>query len=214
MKSQVGTKFSYVMRSCQFVRFVKPLGSKSKGLWRTVYLASPSRQVCFSLFIGQFICSFLFDFHFVRLFSFFFTCIPVGRTATNFASQFFFFSHYSGFGFLIIISNRFITLSFTCTSDEEREAKPKKRRKRTKELPKEDSSDDGNNDVNTFNMLCAWAAHVRSPSFKRNLRKLHVVSVQMISVRPKFQMRKKFLSPEWEIILGNTNIWGIDRRKK
>ena len=64
----------------------------------------------------------------------------------------FFFSHYSGFGFLIIISNRFITLSFTCTSDEEREAKPKKRRKRTKELPKEDSSDDGNNDVNTFNM--------------------------------------------------------------
>ena len=91
MKSQVGTKFSYVMWSCQFVRFVKPLGSKSKGLWRTVYLASPSRQVCFSLFIGQFICSFLFDFHFVRLFSFFFTCIPVGRTATNFASQFFFF---------------------------------------------------------------------------------------------------------------------------
>ena len=64
----------------------------------------------------------------------------------------FFFSHYSGFGVLIIISNRFITLSFTCTSDEEREAKPKKRRKRTKELPKEDSSDDGNNDVNTFNM--------------------------------------------------------------
>ena len=92
---------------------------------------------------------------FVRLFSFFFTYIPVGRTATNFASQFFlfcFFSHYSGFGFLIIISNRSITLSFTCTSDEEREAKPKKRRKRTKELPKEDSSDDGNNDVNTFNM--------------------------------------------------------------
>ena len=64
----------------------------------------------------------------------------------------FFFSHYSRFGVLIIISNRFITLSFTCTSDEEREAKPKKRRKRTKELPKEDSSDDGNNDVNTFNM--------------------------------------------------------------
>lgn len=64
----------------------------------------------------------------------------------------FFCSHYSGFGVLIIISNRFITLSFTCTSDEEREAKPKKRRKRTKELPKEDSSDDGNNDVNTFNM--------------------------------------------------------------
>lgn len=64
----------------------------------------------------------------------------------------FFFSHYSGFGFLIIISNRFISLSFTCTSDEEREAKPKKRRKRTKELPKEDSSDDGNNDVNIFNM--------------------------------------------------------------
>lgn len=154
MKSQVGTKFSYVMWSCQFVRFVKPLGSKSKGLWRTVYLASPSRQVCFSLFIGQFICSFLFDFHFVRLFSFFFTCILVGRTATNFASFFFgfFFSHYSRFGVLIIISNRFITLSFTCTSDEEREAKPKKRRKRTKELPKEDSSDDGNNDVNTFNM--------------------------------------------------------------
>lgn len=55
-------------------------------------------------------------------------------------------------GVLIIISNRFITLSFTCTSDEEREAKPKKRRKRTKELPKEDSSDDGNNDVNTFNI--------------------------------------------------------------
>ena len=155
MKSQVGTKFSLCDRVSLSVLF-KPLGSKSKGLWRMVYLASPSRQVCFSLFIGQFICSFLFDFHFVRLFSFFFTYIPVGRTATNFASQFFlflfFFSHYSGFGFLIIISNRFISLSFTCTSDEEREAKPKKRRKRTKELPKEDSSDDGNNDVNTFNM--------------------------------------------------------------
>ena len=63
---------------------------------------------------------------------------------------FFFFTLFTGV--LIIISNRFITLSFTCTSDEEREAKPKKRRKRTKELPKEDSSDDGNNDVNTFNM--------------------------------------------------------------
>ena len=155
MKSQVGTKFSYVMWSCQFVRFVKPLGSKSKGLWRTVYLASPSRQVCFSLFIVQFICSFLFDFHFVRLFFPFLLAFRLGvprRILLRSFFLFFFFSHHSGFGFLIIISNRFITLSFTCTSDEEREAKPKKRRKRTKELPKEDSSDDGNNDVNTFNM--------------------------------------------------------------
>lgn len=142
------------MWSCQFVRFVKTLGSKSKGLWRTVYLASPSRQVCFSLFIVQFICSFLFDFHFVRLLSFLFYLHSgwAYRDEFCFAVFLVFFSHYSGFGFLIIISNRFITLSFTCTSDEEREAKPKKRRKRTKELPKEDSSDDGNNDVNTFNM--------------------------------------------------------------
>ena len=138
------------MWSCQFVRFVKPLGSKSKGLWRTVYLASPSLQVCFSLFIGQFICSFLF----VCSLSFLLT-FRLGVPRRILLRSFFcfvFFSHYSGFGFLIIISNRSITLSFTCTSDEEREAKPKKRRKRTKELPKEDSSDDGNNDVNTFNM--------------------------------------------------------------
>lgn len=111
------------------------------GLFFFIY-----RSVYLLVFVRFPFCSFVLSF---------FTCIPVGRTTKNFASQFFFvffFSHHSGFGFLIIISNRFISLSFTCTSDEEREAKPKKRRKRTKELPKEDSSDDGNNDVNTFNM--------------------------------------------------------------
>ena len=44
--------------------------------------------------------------------------------------------------------------AFLRAVDEELEMKPKKRRKRTRELPKEDSSDDGNvqvpTDVNTF----------------------------------------------------------------
>lgn len=105
------------------------------GLFLFIY-----RSVYLLVFVRFSFCSFLFLFYL--------------HSGWSYRDEFCFtfFSHYSGFGFLIIISNRFITLSFTCTSDEEREAKPKKRRKRTKELPKEDSSDDGNNDVNTFNM--------------------------------------------------------------
>ena len=110
------------------------------GLFLFIY-----RSVYLLVFVRFSFCSFV-------LFLFYLHSGWSYRDEFCFAVFFFFFSHYSGFGFLIIISNRFITLSFTCTSDEEREAKPKKRRKRTKELPKEDSSDDGNNDVNTFNM--------------------------------------------------------------
>ena len=50
IRSQVGTQFSYVLWSCQFVRFVKQLGFKSKGLWRMVYLASPSHAFFFFWF--------------------------------------------------------------------------------------------------------------------------------------------------------------------
>ena len=108
------------------------------GLFLFIY-----RSVYLLVFIRFSFCSFV-------LFLFYLHSGWSYRDEFCFAVFFFFFTLFTGV--LIIISNRFITLSFTCTSDEEREAKPKKRRKRTKELPKEDSSDDGNNDVNTFNM--------------------------------------------------------------
>ena len=153
MKSQVGTKFSLCDRVSLSVLSKRWDPSQRACDGRYIQRHHPVRFVflylSFSLFARFCSISILFVCSLSFLLAF---RLGVPRRILLRSFFCFFFSHYSGFGFLIIISNRFISLSFTCTSDEEREAKPKKRRKRTKELPKEDSSDDGNNDVNTFNM--------------------------------------------------------------
>lgn len=153
MKSQVGTKFSLCDHVSLSVLSNRWDPSQRACDGRCIQRHHPVRFVFLYLSVSLFarFCSIFILF--VCSLSFllaFWLGVPLRILLRFFFG--FFFSHYSRFGVLIIISNRFITLSFTCTSDEEREAKPKKRRKRTKELPKEDSSDDGNNDVNTFNM--------------------------------------------------------------